>query len=401
QEKEDDLRILTWLSSTDFGRQQTDHLRKWQPGTVQWLLDSSEYQKWVQEKGQILFCPGIPGAGKTVCASVVVNDLTQRFSSNTNIGIVCVYCSYTQKDSQYTINLLGGILKQLCQRRGSVPQVVQNLYISHQNEQTGPQYNGIMNALESHLRDFSHVMIVVDALDEWQPPPDDRFNFVDELLRIHSEWQVNLFVTSRFVPAIEAKFQGYPCCKIRAHQDDIYRYIEDYRWPLPNLVGGRPDLQQDIKSCVCQAAHGMFLLAQFYLTSLGDKTTPREIKDALRVFQDRAERKDHDRNLDMLAEAYDEVMARINQQGESYRRKAHQVLSWVCYAKRELYVRELQCGVAVRENEFDVDKDDLSDISLLLSICCGIVVLSEATQRIQLVHYTAQDYFILKQERWF
>jgi ankyrin repeat protein len=144
-----------------------------------------------------------------------------------------------------------------------------------------------------------------------------------------------------------------------------------------------------------------FLLAQFYLTSLEDKTTPREIKDALRVFQDRAERKDHDRNLDMLAEAYDEVMTRIDQQGENYRRKAHQVLSWVCYANRELEVRELQGAIAVREHEFDVDKDDLSDISLLLSVCCGIVVLSRASQTIQLVHYTAQDYFILKQERWF
>lgn len=119
------------------------------------------------------------------------------------------------------------------------------------------------------------------------------------------------------------------------------------------------------------------------------------------MFQNRAERKDHDRNLDMLAEAYDEVMVRINQQGENYRRKAHQVLSWVCYAKRELYVRELQAAIAVREYAFDVDDDDLSDISLLLSICCGIVVLSEATQKIQLVHYTAQDYLILKQERWF
>lgn len=144
-----------------------------------------------------------------------------------------------------------------------------------------------------------------------------------------------------------------------------------------------------------------FLLAQFYLTFLEDKTTAREVKDALRMFQHRAERKDHDRNLDMLAEAYDEVMVRINQQGENYKRKAHQVLSWVCYANRELYVRELQAAIAVREDEFDVDEDDLSDISLLLSVCCGIVVLGKATQTLQLVHYTAQDYFIFKQERLF
>lgn len=158
-----------------------------------------------------------------MCASVVANNLNQRFTSNKKIGIVCVYCSYTQKDSQHTINLLGGILKQLCQHRGSVPQDVRDLYTSHRNGRTGPQYDGIINALKSHVRDYSHVMVVVDALDEWQPPQNDRFNFVDELLHMHSECQVNLFVTSRFVPAIEAKFQGYPCCQIRANRDDIYR----------------------------------------------------------------------------------------------------------------------------------------------------------------------------------
>jgi Cdc6-like AAA superfamily ATPase len=248
---------LTWLSSTDFGKQQTDNLRKWQPGTVQWLLDSREYQKWVQEKGQIIFCPGIPGAGKTVSASVVVNDLTQRFSSDTNIGLVCLYCSYTQKDSQHTVNLLGGILKQLCQSRATIPQTIRDLYTNHQNGQTGVQYDGIMKTLKSYLADYSNVMVVVDALDEWQPPQNDRFNLVDELLYIHSECHINLFVTSRFVPAIQEKFQKHPCRQIIASHDDIHRYIEDYQWPLLSPVRSRLDLQQEIKSCVCQAANGM------------------------------------------------------------------------------------------------------------------------------------------------
>ncbi|KAM0267240.1 hypothetical protein ACHAPA_006019 [Fusarium lateritium] len=401
QKKEADLSILSWLSTTDFGKQQTDNLRKWQPGTVKWLLDCPEYQKWLQEKGQVLFCPGIPGAGKTVAASVVVKDLTQRFVNDTDIGIVFVYCSYTQRGSQETISLLGGILKQLCQRQGSISQDVTDLYLSHGKGQTGPQYDEITKALKCHLGDYSRVMVVIDAVDEWQPTQNDRFNLVDELLHLHGENSTNLLVTSRFIPAIEERFKRYPWCRIEASQDDIHRYIDDYHWPSLSLVYGRPDLQQEIKSCVRQAANGMFLLAQFYLSSLEYKTTPREIKDALKQFQNRAERKAHDPNFDMLAEAYDEAMIRIDQQGESYKRKAHQVLSWVCYTCRGLYVRELQNAIAVREHEFDVHEDDLSDINLLLSVCCGIVVVHEATQTIQLVHYTAQDYFIHRQEDFF
>jgi ankyrin repeat protein len=144
-----------------------------------------------------------------------------------------------------------------------------------------------------------------------------------------------------------------------------------------------------------------FLLAQFYLLSLEDKTTPRELTDALKLYQDRADRKENDQNFDMLAEAYDEVMDRINRQNANFRRRAHQVLSWVCYAKRQLYVKELQAAIAVKENQVEVDELDLCPINLLLSACCGIVVISEASETIQLVHYTAQDYFLDRKGQWF
>ncbi|KAF4439752.1 putative vps9-ankyrin repeat-containing protein [Fusarium austroafricanum] len=40
QEEEEAIRTLNWLSPPDLELQQTDNLRKWQRGTVQWLLES-------------------------------------------------------------------------------------------------------------------------------------------------------------------------------------------------------------------------------------------------------------------------------------------------------------------------------------------------------------------------
>ncbi|RKK86379.1 hypothetical protein BFJ68_g17156 [Fusarium oxysporum] len=401
QEKDEVLRILTWLANTDFGQQQTNNLSKWQKGTVQWLLESREYQKWVQEKGQILFCPGIPGAGKTVSVSVVINDLTQRFSTDTNVGVAFIYCSYTQTTKRRTTDLFASILKQLCQVRNIIPDDLKRLYDEHETLGTGPQYEDILKVLVSYLGDYSRVMIVVDALDEWEPPGDDRRNLVDELLLLHREHRVNLLVTSRFIPAIEAKFKGFPFLHITASQDDIDRYIEDYRWPSINPVCKSPDLQRQVKTCISEAAKGMFLLAQIYVNSLDDTTTPSEVMEALQLFETRSNLKDQDKDFNLLAKAYDGVMLRINQQSDKYRHKAHQVMSWVCFSKRELYVRELRDAIAVRKDEVDVRKDDLSDIDLLLSVCCGLVVLGEATQTVQLVHYTAQDYFRDRQQDWF
>ncbi|KAJ4165959.1 hypothetical protein NW765_007185 [Fusarium oxysporum] len=401
QEKEEQFEILSWLSQADFGQQQSETLRMWQQGTLQWLLESHEYQKWIREKGEILFCPGIPGAGKTVATSAVIQDVTQRFSGGTDIGLAFIYCSYTQRHNQHTIGLLASILKQLCQFRNAIPDDLKELYIEHRKQNTTPQYKQILRVLKSQFGFYSRVMVVVDALDEWQRPPDDAFNLLDELLSLHNESHINLFVTSRFVPTISNRFQNYPSLPILASQSDISQYISNYNWPSSSLVYENPGLQEQIKSYISQGSKGMFLLAQFYLRSLEDKTTPRELTDALKLYQDRADRKENDQNFDMLAEAYDEVMVRINRQNANFKRRAHQVLSWVCYAEQQLYVKELQAAIAVKENQVEVDELDLCPINLLLSACCGIVVISEASETIQLVHYTAQDYFLDRKGQWF
>src|SRR6267154_535868 len=70
--------ILNWLTPIDYVSQQNDFITRRQKGTGTWLLDSIEYQSWRERKKQTLFCPGIPGAGKTILTSIVVEELTTR-----------------------------------------------------------------------------------------------------------------------------------------------------------------------------------------------------------------------------------------------------------------------------------------------------------------------------------
>ena len=49
---------------------------------------------------QTLFCPGIPGAGKTILASVVIDDLNIRFRKDSSVGVVYIYYDYRLRDEQ-------------------------------------------------------------------------------------------------------------------------------------------------------------------------------------------------------------------------------------------------------------------------------------------------------------
>lgn len=77
-----------WISPIDHASQHNDIIRVRQPGTGQWLLDSAEFQAWLSGDRRTLFCPGIPGAGKTVIASIVLKSCIPSFRMTTVLELL-------------------------------------------------------------------------------------------------------------------------------------------------------------------------------------------------------------------------------------------------------------------------------------------------------------------------
>ncbi|OAF60440.1 hypothetical protein VC83_03381 [Pseudogymnoascus destructans] len=67
--------FVKWISSANYVSQQSDFISRREPGTGQWFLDSPEFNKWTDEPSQTLFCPGIPGSGKTMVSAITVDHL--------------------------------------------------------------------------------------------------------------------------------------------------------------------------------------------------------------------------------------------------------------------------------------------------------------------------------------
>ncbi|KAH7176019.1 hypothetical protein EDB81DRAFT_609735, partial [Dactylonectria macrodidyma] len=123
--------ILDWITPFNYGSQQSDYFGKRQAGTGQWLLDSAEYQAWLETKEQTLFCPGIPGAGKTILASILIKNLHERYYGNVNVGVACLYCNFGRQDEQKLNHLLASLLRQLAGHYPALPESVKGLYDHH------------------------------------------------------------------------------------------------------------------------------------------------------------------------------------------------------------------------------------------------------------------------------
>ncbi|KAI5865298.1 hypothetical protein GGS23DRAFT_594839 [Durotheca rogersii] len=384
--------ILDWLTPVDFAPQQLDFINRRQAGTGQWLLDSAQFKAWVEADKQTLFCPGIPGAGKTILTSIVVDELTTRLNNDESIGLAYVYCNFRRQDEQGAGDLLASLLKQLAQDRPSLPDSVRSLYERHKGKRTRPSYDEISRALRSVAALYSRVFVTVDALDECQAIGGCRAKLLSEIFDLQAKSGVNVFATSRFIPEITEKFEGSLSLEIRASEHDVRRYVDGHISHLPSFVRRSPDLQEEIKSEIIKAVDGMFLLAQLHLDSLIGKRSPKAVRTALVKLP---------RGSEAYDRAYDDAMDRIEGQVGDQAELAKQVLSWITCAKRPLTTLELRHALAVEAGASELDEDNLPQIEDMVSVCAGLATVDEESGIIRLVHYTTQEYFERMQKHQF
>jgi hypothetical protein len=267
QQDQEQEKILEWLTPIDYAPQQSDFIRRRQAGTGQWLLDSTEFQAWLKTDRRTLFCPGIPGAGKTIITSIVVDDLCKRFQNDTSVGIAYLYCNFRRQRKQNPEDLLASILKQLVQEHPSTPGSMKSLFERHNGKRTRLSPEEISKVLHSAVIDYSRTFIIIDALDECPVSDGSRRRFLSEIFNLQAKTGTSVFATSRFIPEIIKEFAGSVSLEVRASGEDVQRYLEGHMSQLPLFVSRNVDLQEEIKTEIVQGIDGMYVPSYAFRTN--------------------------------------------------------------------------------------------------------------------------------------
>ena len=221
-------------------------------------MNSPQFSVWVRGDTQTLFCPGIPGAGKTILASIAIEHLRSA-QNNEESYIAFLYCNYGRREEQTAKRLFTALLRQLAEHHVFVPEPVKRLYTTHTRKGTQPSLEEVFDTLSTVTKSCDRVFLVVDAVDECSV--NTRREFLKNISELQNKTKARLLVTSRHVDDIERQFErqfaGHARLEIRADTGDLEKYLDGQLVNLSECVQNNPSLQRNIKERIKTAAEGM------------------------------------------------------------------------------------------------------------------------------------------------
>lgn len=274
--------ILDWLSNVNYTAIKADALEKKCDETGQWILTLPVFQAWIEGDNPTLFCSGVPGGGKTMTASVVIEYLMSRCKGG-NTAVAFLYCKHDMRNEQSSRHLLAALLKQLAENTSQLAETTSQLAettsqlakttnqltgtaqlheaITHLDEECQkkrrPTINELTEAILTIARTYDGVYFVVDGLDECLNLNHDICPyFLDRIRYLQKTTAVKLLVTSRDIPIIQKEFQHDLRLEIAARKEDVLRHLQSRR-DISGVMQRNKALKVQIAKGISDMVEGM------------------------------------------------------------------------------------------------------------------------------------------------
>lgn len=262
-------KIQHWLSAPDPSINYNRALQQRHEGSGNWFLQSSEYSSWKTERDSFLWLHGMPGCGKTILSSTIIQDLIQCPSRSENLVVrlecnveggrpkrvnddeagaqnptekqksdhgvatsmserqethqldsrsedICLYFYFDFADDrkQSLENTLRSLISQLYDKGKDLESDIDSLYSSCDNGKAQPSIESLRRTFLGMAEKAGEVWIVIDALDECQTrkgnPNEGLLECMDSL-RNSQDVDIHFLVTSRPEQDIQSAIEKWGC----------------------------------------------------------------------------------------------------------------------------------------------------------------------------------------------
>ncbi|KAH8797815.1 Pfs, NACHT and ankyrin domain protein [Xylogone sp. PMI_703] len=389
-------KINDWLCppnpSTNFNKAIAER----QEGTGSWFLESEPFKEWKSGTRRYLWLHGIPGCGKTVLCSTIIEHLRQNQDSPH--VVLDFFFDFRDAEKQSLENLVRSFVAQLYSRCENSRKELDTLFSQCEDGRRQPTTESLVTTFQHMMNYVKEIQVVIDALDECKTRRDLLLWM--EQFSNSKNTNFQLLATSRAEAEIESELKRW------LHQDnfvsiqqdpvnsDIRAYVhkrlredrEFERWR------SAPSVQDKIETELMKKADGMFRWAACQLDSLEKCLHLGALEKALASLP---------KTLD---ETYSRILANISQETE-YKEDAIRILQFLTFSERPLTIEEAVDAIAVNPSG-DPQFDPSHRMPIpreIMKICSSLVFLAtrelnpggrKAMIELQLAHFSVKEYLM-------
>ncbi|PVF92064.1 hypothetical protein CPB86DRAFT_878135 [Serendipita vermifera] len=365
-------------------------------GTCEWIFKTEKYKSWMSGTGKRdIWVVGIPGAGKSVLATSLIDELRE------STDLLTLYFFFRDGDKQTVspVEMVASIIAQLINSKIDTERLMRILklrvestsYFTKEKDQLR-DIKKLSATLIEMLRGFPMpVVVLLDALDECTDPssvvkqlmePATNPSSIASLMlmpSIGTDIPVRFVLTGR--PNVHEVFAPLPY--VATIDMDVN---EDIRKFISKEVATNESLRQhesQIIATIYENSQGRFRYAALVLEEL-DEPSPKPIAERLKAMPKG------------ITGMYELILRRLGAKGSSWEHKMRRkVLLWVTLAERPITVAEMQYAWVTLDGEKSFNPDVAvlpTDKRMLAS--CGPLLEIDDQGRLHFTHRTVKEFLL-------
>lgn len=369
--------IRSWLKPTSYDAENGEfkkHLASYLPGTGEWLLESPTFREWHQSQDQgMLWIKGIPGSGKSVIASSLVNHLSKE-------GAPVLYFFFRQIiDANHKADAL--LRDWLAQLLSYSPPLQARLKesVDKRKALSGVSMAAMWQDIKSAVAYIPKVYCVVDALDEMDSNQDAFLQALAELGRWRPS-RLKTIITSRPVPKVERPLRQKPILHIRLDEkhvdEDIANYVIHHLDKTPKALTA--EQKEIIKRAVPGRANGLFLYAKLAMDAFLEENA--DVEEVLKTLP-----------LDLNVMYTDLLREHARRSGVPHDLQLL-ILSFVTHASRPLRLLEIAEMIRVTEEAQAKAIGSLEALKDLVRAACGPLLEILPDETVCVIHHSFTEF---------
>ncbi|KAJ7496745.1 hypothetical protein FB451DRAFT_1208660 [Mycena latifolia] len=384
--KEQRQSLIRWLYPAPFDQTHLVFRAQRQEGTCEWLMKTKEFSTWTSVPGSCLWLHGIPGNGKSVFASSVIEYLRHNYPDSITIFF---YVNFREQRSTDPIVVFQALLAQLL-FKVAPGDTFQNLLQRSSTNQSPPMdLSELVQLLYQVCSPGKRVFVVIDALDEC--PVDQRQPLLVQMAMLAKQSPsgcISLLATSRKEPDIADMFgQGANASVIALTEhtstvgQDIEVYVRKQLHGRTKLMRWPETLKQEILEALLSKADGMFRWVDLQLDLLEKQPSESALRNTLEKLP-----KD-------IIQSYNRILLDAEDIGNIASLIVRRALHLIIGSFKALTLSEIAEAVMIEPSQIEPDtRFRVFAPSVILEYCSSLVDYNESEETVKLSHFTVQEY---------